>query len=66
MSTTYKVFKRAWWRKGENGQLVPNTGGRKTTLRRGLTETQARNFCREYNLTNDPGPLSIMAEYTAE
>lgn len=63
---TYKVFKRAWWRKDITGKLVPNSGGRKTTLRTGLTEAEARNFCREYNTTNNPGPLSIKAEYEGE
>lgn len=63
---TYKVFKRAWWRKDSTGKLVPNSGGRKTILRTGLTESEAREFCKHFNSTNNPGPLSIKAEYTGE
>lgn len=50
---SFKVFKRAWWRI-ENGRLVPHPGARKTTLRTGLTESEARQFCREYNEANPP------------
>jgi hypothetical protein len=64
--STFKVFKRAWWRKDANGKLVPYPGARKTTLRTGLTESEAREFCREYNATNKPGPLSVKAEFTGE
>ena len=63
---TYKVFKRSWYRKDENGKLIPYPGARKTTLRTGLTESEARSFCQNYNATNNPGPLSIKAEYTSE
>lgn len=63
---TFKVFKRAWWRRDQNGKLVPHPGARKTTLRTGLTESEARAFCREYNLSTPPGVLSVKAEYTEE
>jgi hypothetical protein len=49
-----------------DGKLIANSGGRKTILRTGLTETEARSFCQYYNLTNNPGPLSVKAEYTGE
>ena len=65
MDNTYMVFKRAWWRL-EGGKLVPHPGARKTILRRGLTESEARKFCQEYNATNQPGRLSVKAEYTKE
>lgn len=61
---TFKVFKRAWWRKDSNGKLIPNPGARKTTLRTGLSEAEAREFCRIYNAENSPGTLSVKAEYT--
>ena len=63
---TFKVFKRAWWKKDANGNLVPNLGARKTTLRTGLTESEARSFCQAYNTENPPGRLSVKAEYTCE
>ena len=63
---TFKVFKRAWWRRDANGKIVPNPGGRKTTLRTGLTESEARAFCARYNAENEPGPLSIKAEFTVD
>lgn len=63
---SFKVFKRAWWKKDNNGNLIPNSKARKKILRRGLTESEAREFCKYYNSSNDPGPLSIKAEYTEE
>lgn len=63
---TFKVFKRAWWKRDSNGKLVPNPNARRTTLRTGLTESEARAFCQSYNVENPPSPLSVKAEYTAE
>ncbi len=62
----YKVFKRAWWRKDASGRLVPYPGARKTTLRTGLSYDEAREFCRKWNAENNPGPLSVKAEFTEE
>lgn len=58
----YFVFVRNWWRV-ENGRKVPNSGGRKTTLYRNLTFSEAQSMCREYNATHEPGPLSRKAEF---
>ena len=68
---TYRVFVRNWWRwetsrfSGER-KLVPDPGATKTTLETGLTYDEARAFCREYNTTHEPGPLSRKAEFTEE
>ena len=65
----YTCFKRAWWRYevGRYGskKKVPNSGGRKTTLRNFDREEDARAFCKTYNDANNPGPLSIKCEYTS-
>ena len=63
----YIVFVRNWWKRNKawpNG-LEPDPGARKTTLRKGLTEAEAYQFCQEYNRTHAPGKLSRKAEYTA-
>ena len=64
----YTIFKRAWWRieKDRYGmkRKVPNSGGRRTTLAHVQTESEAVQWCREYNAARDPGPTSIKAEYT--
>lgn len=64
---TYKVFTRTWWKRNPtwpNG-LEPHCG-RKTTLRRGLTRSEAQSFCSSYNDTNDPGRYSKKAEFEQE
>ena len=66
MEKLYNVFVRSWWKrnaKWPNG-LEPHAG-RKTYLRTGLTETQARDFCQTYNATHDPGRASRKAEFEA-
>lgn len=60
----YKVFVRNWWRK-ENGKLVPDPGARKLTLDYVSTENEAREICRDYNNSHNPGELSRKAEYTS-
>ena len=65
---TYRVFVRNWWRydsKAPNG-LAPNPGARKTTLARRCTEDEAREICRRYRATHEPGRLSRKAEYEQE
>ena len=62
----YRVFVRNWWRKDHRGNLVPNSGGRKTTLRRVPTAKEAREMCKRYNETHKPGVLSRKAEYMYE
>lgn len=65
----FRCFTRAWWREAtkEDGRwlnnLVPNSGGRKTTIARCYTEDEARRICKEYNDTHKPGRYSRKAEY---
>ena len=62
--TLYDVFHRTWWRNNHdwpNG-LEPHAG-RKTYIERGVTWTEARRLCKEYNDENDPGRLSDKAEF---
>jgi len=44
----YQVFTRNWWRKEKN-KLVPNPGGRKTSIQVFNDESEARAFCQEGN-----------------
>ena len=60
----YRVFTRNWWRIEKNGQKVPAYGARKYTLHYTDSEIEACAYCKEYNDTHDPGPLSRKAEYT--
>lgn len=61
---SYNVFVRNWWR---NNPAWPDgrepCAGKKRYLRRGVTEAEARQICREYNDTHKPGRLSRKAEY---
>jgi hypothetical protein len=62
----FKTFKRTWWTenpKYPNG-LEPGAGP-KTYLDSFETEEEARAFCKEWNSENDPGRLSLKAEYEA-
>lgn len=62
---TYWVFVRDWWRI-ENGQRVPYPGAPRETLADGVSYTEARELCAEYNRDNEPGELSRKAEFTEE
>lgn len=64
--TKFKVFKRAWWRRDENGKIVPNPGARKTVLRTGLSESEARSFCQWFNATHPQDWRSVKAEFTVD
>jgi hypothetical protein len=64
-ATSYRVFVRNWWR-WENGQRVPNSGGRKTTIATRCTEEEARAICAQYATKHKPGLLSRKAEYDQE
>lgn len=63
----YKVFVRNWWKDHptKKGELIPNSGGRKTTLRTCSTLKEAQQFCKEYNESHNPGKYSRKAEFTA-
>lgn len=60
----YRVFVRNWWRRNAAGGLEPNPGARKTIINYCDTESEARAYCKAYNDTHAPGPLSRKAEYT--
>lgn len=65
--STYRVFTRTWWKLNPSWPkgLEP-CAGRQTTIRRGLTEAEARQVCQQYNSSHNPGRLSRKAEYTSE
>lgn len=65
---TYRVFVRNWWKLNPawpNG-LEPDSGARKTTIARGMTEEEAQTEARFWNTRHKPGRLSRKAEYTQE
>ena len=60
----FRVFVRTWWKANPswpNGREPSASRGR--TLRRNLTEEEARAICKRYNETHEPGFLSRKAEY---
>jgi len=60
------VFVRNWWKdnpKWPNG-LEPDSGASKRVIATVDTEDEAREICKQYNLTHEPGRLSRKAEYT--
>ena len=65
----YTIFKRAWWREEKDRygmkKLVPNPGARRITIAHVETEAEARQWCKEWNDSHDPGKTSIKAEYTS-
>lgn len=63
----YTCFKRRWWKSNPswpNG-LEPDATGRKMRLATFDTESEARDFCQDWNATHEPGRFSVMAEFTA-
>ena len=61
----YDVFVRDWWKRNPswpNG-LEPHAGRKHYLHRKVATQDEARELCREYNDTHDPGELSRKAEY---
>ncbi len=63
--TQYRVFVRNWWKVNPSWPdgREPDPSARKTTLEHVDTEDEARQLCREYNVTHKPGLLSRKAEY---
>jgi len=60
----YNVFTRTWWTDNPewpNG-LEP-CAGEKTYIARNLTESQARQKCKEWNAKHKPGRYSLKAEF---
>lgn len=62
----YDVFHRTWWQENPAwpGGREPGAGER-TYLAHGVTYTEAREMCKEYNESHDPGFLSDKAEFEA-
>lgn len=60
----YRVFVRSWWRRNPTWPrgLEPHAG-RKHTIGYADTEESARDMCRVYNATHNPGRYSRKAEY---
>ena len=60
----FSVFHRTWWRANPDYPCgLEPCAGKKTYLARNVTEERARELCREYNRTHEPGRLSRKAEY---
>ena len=61
---TYTVFVRTWWR---NNPSWPNGlepyAGKRRTLRRNLSYSEAREMCRQWNATHKPGRFTRKAEF---
>lgn len=65
----YNVFVRNWWKweKSQYGKrLVPAIGARKTYLAHNVSESVARQICKEYNETHNAGVLSRKAEFESK
>lgn len=68
----YRVFIRRWWREAGPGDekcsngLVPNSGDRGRRIARVKTEAEARDICRAWNASHEPGRYSRKAEYAEE
>lgn len=62
--SSYNVFTRTWWKRNPswpNGR-EPHMG-RKTYLARRVSYQEARDICKRYNDSHDPGFLSRKAEF---
>lgn len=66
MSETYDVFHREFWKPatspGWPGGREPGPGD-KTYLAHGVSWSEAREICKEWNASHDPGPYSRKAEF---
>lgn len=60
MQTYYDVFHRTWWLDAARRQ--PGAGTRHYIARH-VTYDDARELCREWNASHDPGPRSDKAEF---
>ena len=63
---TYSVFVRDWWHYSPSGKLEAGGWSERETLAEGITLAEARELCREYNESHDPGPLSRKAEFESD
>jgi len=60
----YRTFTRNWYKR-EAGKIVPNWNGRRNWFRIHNTEEEAREACRTWNESHNPGMLSNKMEYTS-
>ena len=61
----FRCFTRNWWTENAaypNG-LEPLPNARRTFRGTFLNEDDARAFCKQWNATHNPGPLSNKCEY---
>lgn len=61
----FHCFTRTWWKANREwpGGREPGSGRKHTLARNVKTEEEAREICKQYNKTHDPGFLSRKAEY---
>jgi hypothetical protein len=60
----YNVFVRNWWLRDPSASDGRTPGpGPKRYIAKGVTESRARELCREYNGSHNPGKYSRKAEY---
>ena len=65
-SRAFEVFHRTWWQKDPSSPDGRCPGvGRAIRIGWAATEAEAREMCRQWNLTHAPGHLSDKAEYWA-
>ena len=65
-SHAFEVFHRTWWQKDPSSPDGRCPGvGRSIRIGWAATETEAREMCRKWNSTHNPGHLSDKAEYWA-
>jgi hypothetical protein len=61
----FEVFHRTWWKKDPSSPDGRCPGvGRSIRIGWAATEAEAREMCRQWNSTHNPGHLSDKAEYT--
>jgi hypothetical protein len=62
---SYYTFTRTSWRRRSDGSKEPGFGP-KRSHGRNLTYDEAKQQCREWNITHNPGPLRRLMEFTSE
>lgn len=61
---SYTVFHRTWWKRNPNWPEGREPGmGKRHFIAKAWSEEEARQLCREWNQSHDPGLLSDKAEY---
>jgi hypothetical protein len=62
----YDVFIRSWYTRDEKTGELLNYPGDKKYIAEGVDIFHAREICKLYNDNNDPGELSIKAEFESQ